>query len=91
MMLGRDKLKIQEAEKVLKTQYPKLKTKIILADLGQSMNVDFYESICEQISGLDISILVNNAAWTDLYTFECIALQDNLSRAMLNMGAPALL
>ena len=62
ILVGRNKQKLIESEKLIKTN-GKIKTKLVIADLGDTISEDFYKEIFNQVKDLDVSILINNAGW----------------------------
>mmetsp|Transcript_29899 Transcript_29899/g.29440 ORF Transcript_29899/g.29440 Transcript_29899/m.29440 type:complete len:323 (-) Transcript_29899:22-990(-) len=91
VLLGRNKQKLDDLEAELKRDHLQLKTKIVVADFGEDISPEFYEKLYDQMKDLDVSMLINNAAILNSGFFEDSPIQDLISRANLNMGAPALL
>ncbi|CAI2376139.1 unnamed protein product [Moneuplotes crassus] len=91
VLLGRNKQKLDDLEAELKRDHPQLKTKIVVADFGEDISPEFYEKLYDQMKDLDVSMLINNAAWLKITYFGDLPPAETLSRAKLNMGGPALL
>jgi len=58
--LARNRQKLEVVARELKEAFPKLETKIIVADFKQSFESGFYDKITTEVEGLDVSILANN-------------------------------
>lgn len=52
--------KLTETVTHIKAEYPQVQVKAIICDFSKSLQEGFFDSIMEKISGLDISVLVNN-------------------------------
>jgi len=91
ILQGRNKDKLEESEKRVKLVNNKIKTKILVADLGESLAVDFYQALYDQIKDLDISILVNNAGWGEISFFELESLESHIANFRVNSAAPTML
>mmetsp|Transcript_4937 Transcript_4937/g.4719 ORF Transcript_4937/g.4719 Transcript_4937/m.4719 type:complete len:293 (+) Transcript_4937:100-978(+) len=91
VLSGRSLEKLQDMEEKVKKINGKVKTKIVTADLGETVDVDFYKKIYEQVKDLDISILVNNAAWGEVAPFDEKSLDFHLGNARTNAGAPTMI
>ena len=91
ILLGRSKERLEESEKIVKEANKQIKTKLVVADLGESLAVDFYKDIISQVSDLDISVLVNNAGWGEVGFFELAPLEEHLSNFRVNAAAPVML
>lgn len=91
VLLGRSKEKLAESEKNVKLASNATKTKLVCVDLGVDMSAKFYQAIYDQIKDLDISILVNNAGWTDTGFTELTPLQNELDNYRVTAASPAML
>lgn len=60
--MSRTRSKLDRVEESLKQINPKIKTKIVVADLNQSISSPtLYSDIYEDIKDLDVSFLINSA------------------------------
>ncbi|CAI2375524.1 unnamed protein product [Moneuplotes crassus] len=91
VLIGRNKEKLEETEIKVKEASGSVKTKVVVADLGETVEVGFYQKIYDQVKDLDVSILVNNAGWGECCHFEDISLDWHLSNLRVNAGAPTML
>ena len=91
VLVGRNKQLLEESEQRVIEANKSIKTKLLQVDLGESMDPSFYENIQNQLSDLDISILVNNAGAGDTKHFELTPAQVHLDNIRINAGAPAVL
>lgn len=60
VLVARNKTKTEQVEKEIKQKYSSIKTKIVIADFSQVNNENFFKQIMEGVSGLDVSVLINN-------------------------------
>lgn len=65
ILVARNNDKLKQVEKELKEQYPSVKTKIVLANFADAGKDGFFTGIMSQVTGMDISILINNAGISD--------------------------
>lgn len=91
VLFGRNKENLAKIEAELNEKYKNIKTRIVVADLGESLQPEFYEDIYAQIKDLDISILVNNAGAANSAHFHMIPAETHLANLRTNTGAPAML
>ena len=61
VLAGRSKERLDAAEKEVKATCKSVQTRWVLVDLNESMEVNFFDKVFNQVKDLDISILVNNA------------------------------
>lgn len=90
ILLARNEGKVTLVEKELRQTHPDIKTKILIADLVNGNNVEFYENIYKQVEELDISILVNNAGMIIRDYFHEIPMKSLQDQAVVN-ALPSLL
>ena len=60
VLVGRNEEKLKTVEKELKLAVPQTQTRIVVSDFVNSYKEGFAEDIHKQVSGLDISVLINN-------------------------------
>ena len=61
VLVGRNREKLDNVTKELKSATPEVQTRIIVADFNNAYKEGFAEEIHSQTTGLDVSILINNA------------------------------
>lgn len=91
VLVGRNKQLLEETEQKVIEANKTIKTKILQADFGESMDPSFFENIQNQLNDLDISILVNNAGVGTVKHFEMTPAQEHLNNIRVNAGAPTML
>jgi 17beta-estradiol 17-dehydrogenase / very-long-chain 3-oxoacyl-CoA reductase len=91
VLMGRNKERLEESEKKVKEANQNVKTKIVLGDLGTDLSAKYYQGLYDQIKDLDISILVNNAGWTEPGMFELQPMRENLDNYRVMCASPAML
>lgn len=69
-LVSRTLSKLQSVEHELRRINPKIQTKIVQADFSGNATQSFYDNIYNQLRGLDISILINNAGLMTNKLFE---------------------
>lgn len=60
VLSGRNMNKLKKAEEEVK-KVSKVQTKLLKIDFNESTDIDFYQSVVEQVADIDVSILINNA------------------------------
>lgn len=60
VLIDLDEQRLTETTVLLNAKYPQVQIKTIVCNFSKSLQEGFFDSIMEQINGLDISILVNN-------------------------------
>jgi 17beta-estradiol 17-dehydrogenase / very-long-chain 3-oxoacyl-CoA reductase len=91
VLFGRSQDKLEESEKRVKEVNNNVKTKLVCADLGTDLSAKFYQDIYDQVKDLDISILINNAGWTDNGFQELIPIQKEIDNYRVTAASPAML
>lgn len=69
ILFARNQKKIQKVEQELKTIFPNVSYKIILADFQNVLQENFFKNIEESINDIDVKILVNNVGITSVNSF----------------------
>jgi short-subunit dehydrogenase len=91
VLVSRSKAKLEESENRVKKAFPNIKTKTVAADFSEPVTPKFYQDIKEQVKGLDISIIVNNAGIAMFKFFEQVNPQEMKDMIQTNCCAPAML
>jgi len=60
VLVARSQLKLHEVEKELKSKFPSIQVRVIVANFMEANQDGFFARILEEIKDLDVSILVNN-------------------------------
>lgn len=90
-LLGRNKLKLDSVEDEIKKIHPNIKTQIIVADLSESLEKDFFSKINDQVKNMDISILINNAGVANTGKFIDLAVDQLKEMMIVNSYAPMMM
>lgn len=87
ILFGRSKGKLEESEKKVKEANKSVKTKVFCADLSAK----FYQDLTSPLLDLHISILVNNAGWTEMSLIEHNPMQNELNNYRVMCASPTML
>lgn len=63
IIVDKDEKLIESAEKEIKELYPDVQVRVICTDLCKENSVEYYQSLIDQVSDIDVSILINNAGF----------------------------
>lgn len=91
VLVGRSQEKLQGVEKELKSKYQSTQTKIIVEDSENASDDQFSKRIVDQVKGLDVSFLVNNAGILIRENYTKIPVTDIKKIVTVNALAPALI
>ena len=70
VLISRTKKTLDAVAESLKKENPGIKTRVIAQDIGTDSCISSIEDIVEEVKDLDISLLVNNAAFLSVCNFE---------------------
>jgi len=89
--MARNRQKLEGVVIELKAAFPKLETRIIVADFKQSFESGFYDKIAAEVEGLDVSILVNNVGVERVGEFDKLHYREVKQMAVINLLPQVLL
>lgn len=69
-LISRTKSKMEKVQLELKQINPEIKTMILVADFAGNANINFYESVADQLKTIDMSVLILNAGIAVVGPFE---------------------
>ena len=60
VLIARNEEKLKAVANEIQTAFPKIQTKVVVADFSKATNEAFFENIMNEVRDLDVSVLVNN-------------------------------
>lgn len=86
VLVGRTHKKLIECEKEVKAANPKILTKCVIFDFSTAQTLKDYQNLESEISGLDVSIFVNNAGVLYLEQFANLSIKEIKDTIDTNLG-----
>lgn len=91
VLSGRNERLLEEMEAKLHKAHPNIMTKTLVADWSESMESKYYKGLKDQLKGIDISILINNAGVCYWKFFDYVEPKELKDMIHTNLGSYMLL